>query len=157
MGFQTTINANPARGVAGDFASTNPRSAMLAGEGGLVAAETLTVGYFGFANMDTGEVFAAHDTGLRAGFIHRNNQGNVHAGQEATMSIEEGREVALFVTGDFYAILDGDCAVGDAITVTKADGSPSVTAAGANHVATSFIAAETKAAGELVKITTFGA
>lgn len=157
MGFQTTINANPARGVAGDFASTNPRTAMLAGEGGLVAAETLTVGNFGFADMDAGGVFAEHAAGLRVGFIHRNNQGDVGAGQEATMSIDEGREVALFTAGDFYAILDDDCAVGDAITATKADGSPSVTAAGADHVATSFVAAESKAAGELVKITTFGA
>ena len=157
MGFQKIVYQNPGRGVAGDFASTNPRSAMLAGEGALVAAETLTVGYFGFADMDAGEVFAAHDAGLRVGFIHRNNQGTVHAGQEATMTIGEGREVALFVTGDFYAILDDDCVVGDAITATKADGSPSVTAAGTDHVATSFIAAETKAAGELVKITTFGA
>lgn len=157
MGFQQTVYPNPGRGVAGDFASTNPRSAMLAGEGALVAAETLTVGNFGFANLETGEVFAVHDTDLRVGFIHRGLQGTVHAGQEATMTIEEGREVALFVTGDFYAILDDDCVVGDAITATKADGSPSVTAAGTDHVATNFIAAETKAAGELVKITIFGA
>ena len=37
MSFQTTVNAVPAPGIAGDFASTNPRHNAMGGPGGFVA------------------------------------------------------------------------------------------------------------------------
>ena len=37
MSFQTAVNAVPAPGIAGDFASTNPRHSVLGGPTGIVA------------------------------------------------------------------------------------------------------------------------
>jgi len=153
MTFQQTLNRDPARAVAGDFASTNPRNAMLAGEGSLRTAEPITVGNFAFADLDTGLVYAEHDTGRVVGFVHRNNQAIVPLGQSASMVVPTGRETALFTNGDFYCVLDDDVTVGDAITADATDGTPSVTAAGAGFIATGFVAAENRDKGDLVKIT----
>lgn len=153
MSFQQTVNRDPNRAVAGDFASTNPRNAMLAGSGSLRTAEAITVGNFAFADLDTGLVHAATDTGRRVGFVHRNNQAVVPLGSGASMSVPAGREIALFTDGDFYAVLDDDSTVGAAITAVSTTGLPSLTAADATHIATGFIAAEAKTAGERVKIT----
>lgn len=153
MTFQTTVNRQPARGVAGDFASTNPRNSMLAGEGSLRTAEAIIVGGFAFADLATGLVHAGSDTGRRVGFVHRNNQAVVQLGQAASMVIPAGRETTLFTNGDFYTVLDDDVTVGAAITAVAATGVPSVTAAAAGFIATGFIAAEAADAGELVKIT----
>lgn len=153
MAFQQTLNRDPARAVAGDFASTNPRNAMLAGEGSLRAAAAITVGYFAFADLATGLVYPANAAGRRVGFVHRNNQAIVPLGQAASMVVPAGRETALFTDGDFYCVLDDDSTVGAAVTATATGGAPSMTAAGAGFIATGFIAAEAKTAGELVKIT----
>lgn len=153
MAFQQTLNRDPSRAVAGDFASTNPRNVMLAGEGSLRTAEAITVGNFAFADLATGLVYADNDTGLRVGFVHRNNQAIVPLGQAASMVVPAGRETVLFTDGDFYCVLDDDSTVGAAITATATGGAPSVTAAGVGFIATGFVAAEAKTAGELVKIT----
>ena len=157
--FQKSINRDVPRGVAGDFASTNPRTVMLAGEGALRAAEPITVGYFAFADLETGSVYADLATGLRIGFVHRNNQAVVMA-SGASMTVPTGKETALFTEGDFYTILDAACDVGDAVYAEVTGGAPTLTngpAVGddpATTVATSFVAAEKRAVGELVKITT---
>lgn len=153
MSFQKTVNRDPSRAVAGDFASTNPRHAMLAGSGALRTAESITVGNFAFADVDTGLVYAGSAAGLRVGFVHRNNQAIVPLGSGASMIVPAGRETALFTDGDFYTVLDGDSTVGAAVTAVAATGVPSLTAAGAGFIATGFVAAESKPAGELVKIT----
>lgn len=153
MSFQKIVNRDPSRAVAGDFASTNPRHAMLAGSGALRTAESITVGNFAFADVDTGLVYADSAAGLRVGFVHRNNQAIVPLGSGASMVVPAGREAALFTDGDFYAILDDDSEVGDAITAVAVGGAPSLEAAAAGYIATGFVAAESKPAGELVKIT----
>jgi hypothetical protein len=153
MSFQKVVNRDPNRAVAGDFASTNPRHAMLAASGSLRTAESITVGNFAFADADTGLVYADHDTGLRVGFVHRNNQAIVPLGSGSSMTVPVGRETALFTDGDFYAVLDDDSTVGAAVTAVSVGGAPSLTAAGAGFITTGFVAAESKPAGELVKIT----
>lgn len=153
MAFQQTLNRDPSRAVAGDFASTNPRNVMLAGEGSLRTAEAITVGRFAFADLATGLVYPANAAGRRVGFVHRNNQAIVPLGQAASMVVPAGRETVLFTDGDFYTVLDADSTVGAAVTAVAATGVPSLTAAGAGFIATGFIAAEAKPAGELVKIT----
>jgi hypothetical protein len=153
MPFQQALNRDPSRAVAGDFASTNPRNAMLAGSGSLRTAEAITVGNFAFADLTTGLVYAGGAAGRRVGFVHRNNQAIVPLGQAASMVVPVGRETALFTDGDFYCVLDDDSTVGAAVTAVAATGVPSLTAAGVGHIATGFIAAEAKPAGELVKIT----
>lgn len=153
MTFQQDINRDLPRGVAGDFASTNPRQNMVAGESALVAGEPITVGQFAFADLDTGKVYAEKDTGYRVGFVHRNNQAIVPLGQSASMVIPAGREVALFTSGDFYVMAPGTVAVGDTVYALDADGS--VQAAATDATDTGFKFAEAGDAGDLVKITRF--
>lgn len=153
MSFQTALNRDIPRGVAGDFASTNPRNSMLAGEGALVAAEPITVGQFAFADLATGKVYAEFTAGLRVGFVHRNNQAVVALGQAASMTIPTGKEVTLFTSGDFYAVSPATVAANAAVYAADADGEVSDQADDAQ--ATNFVFAEAAEAGALVKITRF--
>lgn len=153
MAFQTDINRDLPRGVAGDFASTNPRQNMLAGEGALVAAEAITVGQFAFADLETGMVHAGTDTGRRVGFVHRNNQAVVPMGSISSMVIQTGREIALFTSGDFYVVAPATVAVGDTVYALDADGTVQAVAADAQD--TGFVFAEAGTSGDLVKITRF--
>lgn len=153
MTFQTAINRDIPRAVAGDFASTNPRQNMLAGEGALVAGEPITVGQFAFADLTTGKVYSALDAGLRIGFVHRNNQAIVPLGQQASMIVPEGREVALFTSGDFYVVAPATVAVGGTVYALDADGTVQAVATDATD--TGFKFAEAGSAGDLVKITRF--
>jgi len=158
MAFQQTLNRDPSRAVAGDFASTNPRNAMLAGEGSLRTAAAITVGYFAFADLATGLVYPANAAGRRVGFVHRNNQAIVPLGQAASMVVPAGRETVLFTDGDFYCVLGGDSTVGAAVYADPVTGAPTLAADNGAvtpvpNIATGFIAAEAKTAGELVKIT----
>lgn len=152
MTFQTTLNRDIPRAVAGDFASTNPRNSMLAGEGALVAAETIAVGQFAFADLATGKVYSEMDTGLRVGFVHRNNQAVVNPGQAASMTIGTGKEVTLFTSGDFYVVAPATVAVGGTVYALDEDGTVQAVATDATD--TGFKFAEAGASGALVKITT---
>lgn len=153
MSFQQTLNRDIPRGVAGDFASTNPRQNMLAGEGALVADEDVTVGQFAFADLATGKVASTFTAGLRVGFVHRNNQAIVPLGEAYSMVIPTGREIALFTSGDFYAVAPAEVAVGDPVYALDAGGALSAAATDAQE--TGFVFAEAAEEGELVKITRF--
>lgn len=153
MTFQQTLNRDLPRGVAGDFASTNPRNSILAGEAALVAGEPITVGQFAFADLDTGKVFSEFAAGLVIGFVHRNNQAVVALGQDASMIIPTGKEVALFSNGDFYVVAPAAVTAGDEVYALEADGS--VQAVVTDAQSTNFVFAESAASGELVKITRF--
>lgn len=153
MSFQQGLNRDLPRGVAGDFASTNPRNSILAGEGALVAAEPLTVGQFAFADLATGKVYAVFAAGRRVGFVHRNNQAVVPLGSRASMIIPAGKEVALFSVGDFYVVAPAAVTVNAAVYAASATGA--VAAAATDAQATNFVFAEAAASGALVKITRF--
>jgi len=153
MTFQKTLNRDLPRGVAGDFASTNPRQNMLAGEGSLVAGGPITVGQFAFADLTTGKAYTAMSSGRRVGFVHRNNQAIVPLGSAASMTIPTGREVALFTSGDFYVEAPATVAVGGTVYALDADGT--VQAVATNATDTGFKFAEAGSAGDLVKITRF--
>lgn len=153
MTFQTKLNRDLPRGVAGDFASTNPRHSMLAGENALVAGQPLTVGQFAFADLKTGKVASTFTAGLKVGFVHRNNQAVVQIGQAASMIIPIGKETALFSSGDFYAIAPAAVEPDDPVYAADADGA--VAAESTSAQATNFFFAEAAQKGELVKITRF--
>ena len=153
MAFQKTINRDLPRGVAGDFASTNPRNSILAGEASLVAAEPITVGQFAFADLATGKVYATFAAGRRVGFVHRNNQAIVALGAAASMTIPAGREVTLFSAGDFYAVAPAAVTPNAPVYAVSAGGA--VAAADTDAQATNFVFAEAAASGALVKITRF--
>lgn len=109
MSFQTQVNNQPAPAVAGDFASTNPRSLVLAGPGGLVAgAAGVVVGRFAW--VDTGDNITVNSFGAGAptGFVHNNHQALITQYlQEASLVIPGGFQMALFDGGDFWVKNDG--------------------------------------------------
>lgn len=153
MSFQRGLNRDLPRGVAGDFASTNPRNSILAGEAALVAGEPITVGQFAFADLQTGKVMADFVAGRIIGFVHRNNQAIVPLGQAASMIVPTGKETALFSNGDFYIVSPGAGAAGEPVFALEEGGGISLVATDAQ--ATNFKLAEDAVAGQLVKITRF--
>lgn len=112
MGFQTQVQAQQAPAVAGDFASANPRAAVVSPESGFVAgAAGVTVGRFAWIQSD-GVTVLNTGTGKPDGFIHREQQAFITAFLgEASNLIPVGQPVTLMRTGDYYATANGSSAV----------------------------------------------
>lgn len=166
MDFQKNIAVNPAIGIPGDFASTNPRQHLVSGtlDQFMVADENgVTMGRFAILNAN-GTVtekpaFAAITAPSRVGFVHRVIGAALITTWlgESTMLIPEGRGVELFSQGDFFA-------VADAITGTPVRGARVIwdpvtglinigASLGAATVDTGFILlSETATAGQIVMI-----
>ena len=105
MSFQTSVNAVPAPGIAGDFASTNPRHSYLSGPGGLVAGPAgVACGYFGWVDTATGSVVTNSGSGAPSGFVHNAHQALITAYLgESSLVIPGGFMVSdLFDAGDFW-------------------------------------------------------
>lgn len=152
MGFQTQVNLYPAPAVAGDFASSNPRAAVLAGPNGLVAGSGgVTVGHFAWVDDVDGITVRSYGTftGAPSGFVHREQQALIQTYlAESGSNIPAGFPVTLHNQGDFWALVTGSTAatVGatvyanyndGAITIGSASTGASVTAAvGATFTAT---------------------
>lgn len=141
MGFQQSVGVQPAPAVAGDFASANPRSSVLAGPGGIVAgAGGCFVGRFAwlsYSAVDGNSAPAAANNngfGPVAGFVHRHQQGLLTDFlQEASMKIPAGFAMALMSSGDYWAVNSGliAAAKGDTVYANFADGLASPAAAAA--------------------------
>lgn len=103
-GFQASVNVNQAPGVAGDFASANPRSSVVAPAGGFVThAEGVTVGRFAWIGAD-GKTIRNSGQGKPAGFIHREQQALITAYLgESSNVIPGGQPVTVMRTGDYLA------------------------------------------------------
>lgn len=106
--FQKQVNTQPAIGVAGDFASHNPRFSVLAGQGAFVAASGgAIVGRFAWATDPADDVGAPSlvsnvGFGPVTGFVGRALQGLITVFlQDASMGIPQGMPVTLFSGGDF--------------------------------------------------------
>lgn len=115
MPFQTRVNTVQAPAVEGDFASTNPRSTVLAGPGGLVAGPAgVTVGRFAWVAPDFRSVSSfATDNSAPDGFVHRDQQGLIENYlQEFSMQVPKGFAVTLHNTGDFWVRNQGPAALG---------------------------------------------
>lgn len=117
MAFQTQVNIQPAPAVAGDFASTNPRSVVLAGPGALVAGPNpnttpsgLVVGCFAWLDPATASIATNYATSAAppVGIVHNEHTGLIteYLGQ-ASMVIPQGFEVALYDGGDFWVVNSG--------------------------------------------------
>lgn len=156
MGFQKQVYIEPAAAVAGDFASSNPRSTVLAGPGALVADTAgVTVGRFAWADAD-GKVTNA-GAGVPTGFVHREQQAviTIWLG-EATMAIPEGLGVTLHNLGDFWAATKTVATIGQKVFASNTDGTISTGAAGATiagSTETDWFVASAGAIGSLIKIT----
>lgn len=125
MGFQSVIEDFQAPAVAGDFASMNPFSSILAGPGALVApAGGLIVGNFAWVGP-AGQVSQSFVSGYQVGFLGRNMQALITEFLgEATMVVPEGFMVTLFNTGDFWANFEAGATVGGYVFADPNDGAP---------------------------------
>lgn len=108
MGFPTQVNVVPGVGVAGDFASTNPRSSVVNGPGAFVAGPAgAVVGRFAWADAANLRV-TNFGGGAPTGFVGRSQQGLITQFlQESSMVIPTGMPVTLFSSGDFWVKNDG--------------------------------------------------
>lgn len=151
MGFQTQVNLTPAPAVAGDFASSNPRTTVLAGPGGLVAgAAGVTVGKFAWVD-DDGITVQSFGTATHApsGFVHREQQALIQVYlAEASMNIPRGFPVTLHNEGDFWAKLTGANAavIGSAIYADYSTGDITAVAAPAGATVTGLMGSTNTAA-----------
>lgn len=114
MPFQTSTNQLQAPGVAGDFASANPRatvlSAMINGTAGQRAgANGLIIGRFAWLDAQTYQIAANSGAGAPNGFVHRAAEALITAYlSEAGMTIPAGMTVGnLFDAGDFWIVNSG--------------------------------------------------
>lgn len=112
--FPNQVNTLQSPAVAGDFASTNPRVSVLAGQGGLVAGPNgLTIARFAWAIApfdSDGAPAIVNNTGfdVPTGFVHREQQGLITTYLSASgMLIPAGFAVTLMQAGDFWVKNDG--------------------------------------------------
>lgn len=114
-GFQTAVRTQPAIGVAGDFASANPRFSVLVGAGAFLAgAAGVTIGRFAWASAEEVDsegapaIVNSFGTGPVTGFVHREQQGLITQYlQESTMLVPAGFPLTLMNGGDFLVANDG--------------------------------------------------
>lgn len=114
-GFQSRTTVQPAIGVAGDFASANPRFSVIAGAGALVCgALGVIVGRFAWASMQAVDDVGAPSivdnfgSGPVTGFVHREQQGLITEYlQESSMLVPPGFPITLMNGGDFVVKNDG--------------------------------------------------
>ena len=140
MPFQTQVNVLPAPGIAGDFASTNPRHNVLGGPGGIVAGSNgVACGYFGWLDTASYSVLNNFGAGAPNGFIHNAHNALIttYLGQ-ASLVIPAGFMVGdLFDSGDFWIANNTGAAVQPGLKVyaNNADGSASAAAITASAAA----------------------
>lgn len=113
MAFQSVVNITQAPGVAGDFASANPRHSALSVEGGFVAGPSgVTVGAFAWLYPDSAgnyRVLQSFGTGAPAGFVRRNMLSIITTYlADATTTIAAGFPIGdLYDAGDFWVTNSG--------------------------------------------------
>ncbi len=107
MSFPSQVQTFPALGVAGDFASANPRWSVIAGNGALVSGQSLYVGRFCWADPYN-QIVNSYGSGPVTGFLGRNQQSLITVFlSEATMQLVPGRECVVYNGGDFLTVNSG--------------------------------------------------
>jgi hypothetical protein len=126
--FQTRVNLDNPYGVAGDFASANPRATALTPTGGalIAGASGVAIGKFAWVASD-GRTVNSYASGpvKPTGFVHRDQQGLLTQYLQAAGNlIPPGFPVTLMVEGDFFATDLGPSSMtaGSAIYAGYADG-----------------------------------
>jgi hypothetical protein len=133
--FQTRVNLYNPLGVAGDFASANPRASALTTDGGALIAgpNGVTIGKFAWIEADGRTVTnQGQYPALPDGFVHRDQQGLLTQYlQAAGTLIPPGFPVTLMVQGEFLAYNAGPSTISrrSSIYASYLDGSVT-TAAG---------------------------
>ena len=103
--FQGQVNINPTPGVAGDFASANPRIFLTAGPGGLKSdTNGVYIGRFAWIDPMT-QLVNNSGLGVPDGFVANTLQGQITTWLDgASMLIPSGKPITLFSKGDFWAL-----------------------------------------------------
>jgi hypothetical protein len=112
-GFQTFVNDVLPIGIAGDWASANPRSSAIGGPGAFVAPPGGTnVGAFAWADPSTGLATNYYKPNAFGGIVHRNNQALITQFLGiATTQVVPGNMVSVHNQGDFYGIFQAGAAI----------------------------------------------
>mgnify|MGYP000323068121 FL=1 len=146
MTFQTQVGANMAPGIAGQFASANPRYSVLAGPGGLIAGKGpggvggVLVGRFAwladnFLDQDNAPAVVNNfGSGPVAGFIHNEQQGLITLYlEEASMAVPSGMPITVLDDCEVWVKNSGASAalVGMKAYANYADGLATFDVAGA--------------------------
>jgi len=112
--FQTFTNVLQAPGIAGDFASANPRETALSsqqyGNAGFVAGPNgLTIGLFAWLDAATYRIASNSGPGVPTGFVHRAQEALITTYLNAYgLTIPAGMMVGnLFTAGDFFVVNNG--------------------------------------------------
>lgn len=173
VGFQTSSTYNPAPGVEGDFASTNPRATVLAGPGGLIAGSLFRVGRFiwttgGFIDADGAPAVAnSFGSGPIAGFAHRDQNALIpNYLQDSSMLVPAGFPVTVFDAGDFWVrnagaaqALPGQfayAAYADGSATFAASGAPTGASGSASSIAAATFSATGSIANNILSVTAVG-
>ena len=155
MGFQTQVNAQQAPAVAGDFASANPRAAVVPPEDGFVAgAGGINVATFAWIQSDGKTLLNTDAAAKPDGFVHREQQSLISTYlAESGNNIPAGFPVTLMRTGDYYFKANTNAAVkGQKVFAKLADGTTRTGAAGATiagYIETDFVVSVAADPGEL--------
>lgn len=157
MSFPTRINQYPAPGVEGAFASANPYTSFVAGEGALVTGQAgLTIGRFAWV---VNGVATNQGTGAPAGLVPRDGQAAIVEWlAAAAMLIQSGRECTLITAGDVWARTTTAATRGQKVFASLTTGEIATGAAGASldgFAETAFYAASEAAAKDLIMISTW--
>lgn len=182
--FPNQVNTIQAPAVEGDFASANPRSTVLAGEGALIAGngvidgvlvEGIVVGRFGwlsYERVDSDQAPAIIDTfgaGQPAGLVHREQIGYITPYlATASMVLLKGQAATLFNSVDLWVKNRGStfAQVGMKAFANFADGSAYFAVAGttppggsgdASSVAAATFTATGSIAGNVLNVTNVAA
>lgn len=112
--FQTFTNVLQAPGIAGDFASANPRATNLSsqqyGNAGFVAGPLgLTIGLFAWIDKSTYRIASNFGAGAPDGFVHRAQEALITVYLNAYgLTIPAGFGVGnIFGAGDFFVVNNG--------------------------------------------------
>lgn len=114
--FQNQVYINPAIGLPGDFASSNPMFFKVSSTGLMVADSSgVTVGKFACLNNGSNSTTSGTVTSVpgvavaaeQIGFVHRENNAQITTYlAESGYVIAQGEPVALFAGGDFLVNAD---------------------------------------------------
>lgn len=135
-GFPSFVNTNNPPGIAGNFASMNPRANVVAGPGALRAASGASfygrknpiVGNFAWVLAGLAYSEKPAGTNLQFGFVANEGQTIiVEFLAQSRLAIEGGFPVTLFTRGDFWAVpraaTSGNIAAGATVYANPEDGS----------------------------------
>lgn len=113
MTFPSQVNTVPAIGVAGDFASTNPRVSVINQQGAFVAGTGgVNVGLFAWADATFNRTVLNAGTGAPTGFVAREQQAMIVTYlAENSANIPAGMPVTLYSSGEFFVTNAGAGAV----------------------------------------------